>query len=97
MKPGVILVNEARGAVLDETAVAEAVREGKIAAFGSDVYSTEPFGEGHPYSSIMKLDNVILTPHAAWGSYESRCRCISVIADNISAFIGGKTLNRVDI
>ena len=97
MKPEVILVNEARGAVLDEAAVAEAVREGRIAAFGSDVYSTEPFCESHPYTSIMKLDNVILTPHAAWGSYEARCRCISVIADNISAFVDGKILNRVDI
>ncbi len=97
MKPSVILVNEARGAVLDEAAVAEAVKEGRIAAFASDVYSTEPFGEAHPYTSIMNLDNVILTPHAAWGSYESRCRCISVIADNISSYKMGKTLNRVDI
>lgn len=97
MKPSVIMVNEARGAVLDEAAVAEAVLSGKIAAFGSDVYSTEPFGDAHPYNSIMSLDNVILTPHAAWGSYESRCRCISVVSDNISAYIDGKILNRVDI
>lgn len=96
MKPGVILVNEARGAVLDEEAVTRAVEEGKISAFGCDVYSTEPFGEDHPYNRIKHLPNVILTPHAAWGSYEARERCINIIADNIAAFNLGKTYNRVD-
>ena len=96
MKPSVILVNEARGAVLDESAVAAAVKEGRIAGFGCDVYSVEPFGTEHPYFAIKDRDNVILTPHAAWGSYEARARCIGIIADNIEAFNGGKTLNRVD-
>ena len=96
MKLGVILVNEARGAVIDEEAVAAAVEEGRIAGFGCDVYSVEPFGSGHPYDRIKKRSNVILTPHAAWGSYESRARCINIIADNIDAFINGKSLNRVD-
>lgn len=96
MKPGVILVNEARGAVLDEEAVAEAIEEGRIGAFGCDVYSVEPFSLDHPYYKIRNLNNVILTPHAAWGSYEARVRCINIIADNIDAFISEKTLNRVD-
>ena len=97
MKKNVVLVNEARGAVLDEEAVASAVESGTIAAFGCDVYSTEPFGEEHPYYRIKSLDNVLLTPHAAWGSYESRCRCINIIADNIDSYMQGKILNRVDI
>ncbi len=96
MKPDVILVNEARGAVLDEAAVAKAIKEKKIAAFGCDVYSTEPFGKDHPYNDIMHMPNVILTPHAAWGSYEARERCINIIADNIDSFISRKILNRVD-
>lgn len=96
MKPGVILVNEARGAVLDEEAVARAVEEGKISAFGCDVYSTEPFGEDHPYNRIKQLPNVLLTPHAAWGSYEARERCINIIADNIEAFRSDEIYNRVD-
>lgn len=96
MKDGVILVNEARGAVLNESDVADAVISGKIGAFGCDVYSVEPFSESHPYNKIMGLENVILTPHAAWGAYESRERCINIIADNISAFIDGKIKNRVD-
>ncbi len=96
MKPGVILVNEARGAVLDEEAVAEAVELGKIGAFGCDVYSQEPFSENHPYDRIKNLPNVILTPHSAWGAYEARKRCINMIAENIEAFNRGKILNRVD-
>lgn len=97
MKPDVVLVNEARGAVLCEEDVATAIENGRIAAFGCDVYSAEPFGEEHPYNSIKDLKNVILTPHAAWGAYEARARCISIIADNIDAFFSGKIKNRVDI
>jgi glycerate dehydrogenase len=97
MKRDAVLVNEARGAVLDEGAVAEALLNGKIGGFGCDVYSVEPFGKDHPYNKIMKLDNCYLTPHAAWGSYEARERCISIIADNIKAFYDGKIKNRVDI
>ena len=97
MKKSVILVNEARGAVIDEAAVADAVVNGRLGAFGSDVFSTEPFGELHPFYSIMGYENVILTPHAAWGSYEARERCINVICENIKSFFDGKTLNRVDI
>lgn len=96
MKPEVILVNEARGAVLDENAVAKAVRESKIGAFGCDVYSEEPFKNNHPYFGIKEYNNVLLTPHAAWGSYEARERCINIIAENIISFTEGKMQNRVD-
>ena len=97
MKKSVIIVNEARGAVLDESDVADAILNGDIAGFGCDVYSVEPFGTDHPYNRIKDLDNVILTPHSAWGAYESRERCMNIIIDNINSFISGKTLNRVDI
>ena len=97
MKSGVVIVNEARGAVLDEEAVAEAVLSGKIAGFGCDVYSTEPFDKKHPYTKIAGLDNVCLTPHSAWGAFEARERCLRIICDNIKSFVYGKTLNRVDI
>ncbi len=96
MKNSVILINEARGAVLDEEAVANAVENGRIGAFGCDVYSVEPFPKHHPFNRIKDYNNVILTPHAAWGSYESRKRCIEIIAQNIISFNEGKTLNRVD-
>ena len=93
---GVIIVNEARGAVVNESDVRDAVLEGKIAGFGCDVYSQEPFQSTHPYNDIMHLDNVILTPHCAWGSVEARRRCMSIVCKNIVAFKAGERLNRVD-
>ena len=97
MKKGVILVNVARGAVIDEKAIAEAVKGGQIGAFGSDVYSEEPFGENHPFSEIMDMENVILTPHMAWGAYEARKRCLDEVISNIEAFYNGEIKQRVDI
>lgn len=97
MKENVILVNEARGKVVDEEAVAAAVLSGKIAAFGCDVYSKEPFDFTHPYDGIKHLKNVILTPHAAWAAYEARARCAEIIGKNIDSYKMGEFLNRVDI
>ncbi len=95
MKKDVVIVNEARGAVVNEADVANAVKKGMIGAFGTDVYSTEPFGTDHPFYEIKDYNNVLLTPHAAWGSYESRVRCISIICENIAAFIEGERKNRI--
>ena len=97
MKDGVIIVNEARGAVLNEKDVTDATLSGKIGGFGCDVYSAEPFGKDHPYNKLLGMSNVILTPHCAWGAYESRKRCIGIISENIKSFFEGKMLNRVDI
>lgn len=97
MKRDVILVNAARGAVTDEDAICEAIKTGKIGAFGTDVYSKEPFDAGHPFGEIMRLPNVCLTPHMAWGALEARCRCISEVAENIKAFTRGEVRNRVDL
>jgi glycerate dehydrogenase len=95
MPPGCVLVNEARGAVLDEAAVARSVLEGKI-AFGCDVYAQEPFAPDHPYRAICALENVCLTPHMAWGASEARQRCLDEIVRNIAAFAAGERRNRVD-
>lgn len=97
MKKDVILVNVARGAVVDETAVADAVLEGRVAAYGCDVYSAEPMPENHPYQKLLGLSNVLLTPHMAWGAYEARERCLSEICENIDSFLKGETRNRVDL
>lgn len=95
MKKDAILVNVARGAVCDEAAVADAVLNGHLGGVGIDVYSKEPFGEDHPCSRIAGRDNVILTPHMAWGSYEARLRCCEEMALNIEAFIKGERRNRI--
>lgn len=94
MKPGAIVINVARGAVADEAALADAAREGKI-MLGVDVYSCEPFGEDHPFYAIKELDNVCLTPHMAWGSAESRARCVREMAENARAFFAGELRNRI--
>ncbi len=95
MKPNVILVNVARGAVTDEAAVARAVLDGRIGGFGCDVYSREPFHEDHPFFSIIKSERVCLTPHMAWGSYEARTRCVETMAANIRSFVSGGRDNRI--
>ncbi len=97
MKPSAILVNEARGAVCDESAVAEAVLSGAIGAFGCDVFSQEPFPSTHPFAKIMDLENVCLTPHIAWASFEARTKAVAEIAGNIQAFAAGAHRNRVDL
>lgn len=95
MKKEAILVNVARGAVCDEEAIADAILEGSIGGAGIDVYSKEPLGEDHPIAKIAGLDNVILTPHMAWGSYEARVRCCKEIALNIESYINGEKRNRI--
>ena len=96
MKRDAILINVARGAVTDEAALADAVKEGKIGGIGVDVYSAEPFREDHPFFAIKEYPNVCLTPHMAWGAYEARKRCLEEIIMNINSFFAGGTRNRVD-
>ncbi|MBQ7291438.1 MAG: hydroxyacid dehydrogenase [Clostridia bacterium] len=95
MKKGAILINVARGAVADEAALAEAVESGHLGGLGIDVYSSEPFPANHPFTRILSYKNVCLTPHMAWGAYESRNRCIEEIGKNISAFFAGENRNRI--
>ncbi|MBE7036704.1 MAG: hydroxyacid dehydrogenase [Ruminococcaceae bacterium] len=97
MKDTAILVNTARGAVVDEEALCEAVKNGKLAGIGTDVYSVEPFGEESPYFAVKHLDNVCLTPHMAWGTIEARERCFGEMLLNMKAFFDGKIRNRVDL
>lgn len=97
MKQGVIIANLARGAVVNDVDIADAIKEGRIGGFAADVYAVEPLEEKSPLYEIMHLDNVLLTPHCAWGAYEARARCITVVCSNIKSFVDGKTLNRVDI
>ena len=96
MKPGVIFINVARGAVTDEQALVCGVKSGKIGGLGVDVFSTEPFGEDHPFNEILDRTNVCLTPHTAWGAIETRNRCIMMVAENIADFRAGGKKNRVE-
>ncbi len=95
MKKDAILINVARGAVVDERAVADAILENRLGGIGIDVYSQEPFPIDHPYSEIAGRDNVFLTPHMAWGSYEARVRCCDEIVLNIESYLNGGNRCRV--
>lgn len=95
MNKTAVLINVARGAVTDEEAVAAAIESGKLGALGVDVYSVEPFPESHPFYRLLGRDNVLLTPHMAWGAFEARTRCLKVITENIEAFLNGEKKNRI--
>lgn len=97
MKKSCILINAARGAVVDEDALTNAVIEGRIGGLAVDVFSAEPLMKTSPYTKLFDYRNVILTPHMAWGAYEARVRCLEEIALNIDAFLNGEKRNRVDI
>lgn len=92
MKPTAILINTARGGLVDEHALASALREHRIAAAGIDVMDCEPPKADNPLSA---LDNCIITPHIAWQSTGARRRLLAVTADNLAAFIGGHPQNVV--
>lgn len=94
-KNSAIIINTARGAVADEKALADAIKEGKIGGLGVDVYSQEPFPGEHPYTEILEYDNVCFTPHMGWGSYEARNRCVERISENIESFYKGENKNRI--
>ncbi|MBO4872511.1 MAG: hydroxyacid dehydrogenase [Lachnospiraceae bacterium] len=95
MKPGAILINVARGPIVDEAAVAQALLDGRLGGFGCDAFSPEPFPEDHPYQAIKALPNVILTPHMGWASREARERLMEELVKNLSDFNEGKERNRI--
>ena len=95
MKKDAIVINVARGAVVDEQALTDAIKGNRIGGLGVDVYSTEPMPQDHPYMTVAGRDNVIFTPHMAWGSYEARVRCCEEICLNIEAFLKDEKRCRV--
>jgi glycerate dehydrogenase len=86
MKPSAVLINCARGGVVDEGALAEALREGRIAGAGLDVLSVEPPREGNPLLSL-DLPNLVVTPHVAWASREAQQALADQLIENIEAFV----------
>lgn len=96
-KKHLVLVNAARGAVTDEKAIYDAVKNGVIGAFGTDVYSVEPMQYENPIWELRDCENVLFTPHMAWGAYEARVLLVDEVYANIEAFYGGKIRNRVDL
>ena len=96
MKPTAILINVARGAVVDEAALVTALENRQLGGIGCDVYTTEPFGKDSPYTRVLDDDRVCLTPHMAWGGYETRVRLMEEVLANMKAFYNGEKRNRID-
>ncbi len=97
MKKNAVFINVARGAVTDEAVLADAIINNKIGGLGIDVYSAEPFPLSHPFHKLLNNPRVCLTPHMAWGAFESRSRCLEEIIMNINSFYNNEIRNRLDI
>lgn len=94
MKDGAILINTARGPLLDEQAVADALASGKLRAAACDVVSREPIRQDNP---LLTAPNCILTPHMAWAPVESRQRIMACTKRSIQAFLDGAPINTVNM
>jgi len=93
MKDGVILINNARGQLIDEQDVADALNAGKLGAAGLDVVYTEPIKADNP---LLGAKNCIITPHMSWGAKEARQRIMNITVDNVKAWMDGAPINIVN-
>ena len=97
MKKSAILINVARGAVVNDADLYMALSQDMIAAAGLDVLTKEPMDPKNPLAQIKDGRKLIITPHMAWASVEARTRCMQEIEKNIDAFLQGEQRNRVDL
>lgn len=97
MKPSALLINTARGGLVDEAVLSRALREGWIAGAGFDVLSVEPPSAGNPLLApeLLALPNFLLTPHVAWASRPAMQALVDQMIGNIEAFACGEACNRV--
>jgi len=96
MKPNAILVNTARGGIVDEAALAVALRHGQLGGAAVDVLTQEPPTDGNPLLA-GDIPNLIVTPHTAWASQQTRQRVVDEVARNIEAFLQGTPRNLVQL
>jgi glycerate dehydrogenase len=94
MKRNALLINTARGGLVDEAALAQALKEGVIAGAGFDVLTKEPPEPGNPLLQL-RLPNFMLTPHTAWASAGAMQKLADMLIDNIEAFAFGTPINLV--
>lgn len=92
-KDGVIIINTSRGPVVDEHALAEALKSGKVRGAGVDVLSVEPARKDNP---LLSAPNCFITPHIAWAGFETRKRLMEILESNVKAYLGGNPQNIVN-
>lgn len=90
MKPGAILINTSRGALVDENALVTALRSGRLRAAGLDVLNEEPPDAKNP---LLRIRNCLITPHLAWGTLAARQRLLDEVVENVKAFLAGQPRN----
>ena len=95
MKPSAILINVARGKVVNNADLAAALASKEIAAAGLDVMEEEPISSDNPLMKIKDSNELVITPHMAWASTEARIRCVAECAENIKAFLNKESRNRI--
>lgn len=92
MKQGAVLINTARGPLVDEIALRDALLSGKLMAAGIDVLCKEPMAQDCP---LFDIPNCYITPHIAWAGLETRIRLVGVVEENLKAYLAGKPINVV--
>lgn len=92
MKPNAILINNARGKLINEGDLAQALQDGTIYAAALDVVREEPICSDNP---LLECDNCLITPHISWASKEARSRIMATAAENLAEFLRGNTQNRI--
>ncbi|MBQ7129336.1 MAG: D-2-hydroxyacid dehydrogenase, partial [Clostridia bacterium] len=93
MKKGALFINTARGPLVDENALKNALESGKLVGVGLDVLTTEPMSKDCP---LFGIKNCIITPQIAWAGLETRERLVKIVYENVEAFLNGKPKNQVN-
>ena len=93
MKDGVIILNNSRGELIDEYALADALNSGKVYGAGLDALKTEPVNADNP---LLTAQNCFISPHISWAALDTRRRLIRLATENVKAFIDGNPINVVN-
>ncbi|MBO7453146.1 MAG: D-2-hydroxyacid dehydrogenase [Clostridiales bacterium] len=96
LKKDVLIINTARGPIVNEEDIVDALLEGKIGGYAADVIMKEPMESSSPLLKLKDMPNVVLTPHIAWAPKETRKRLIDAAAANLEAFLNGDPINQVN-
>lgn len=94
MKAGVVILNTARGKLVDEVAMTQALNADKVYAYATDVVQKEPISPDNP---LLQAKNCFITPHIAWAPYETRSRLLEMTVENVSAYLAGKPQNVISL